>query len=764
MHGEPGKVKLSVNKIMKDWTQKWAVLLAMPNLWACQYAPLDYVNNDAFSGVINSINMSELILGIKDLPDDKSAELSGCLLGLLNTCLEESVVPALWKRVWVSMISKPYDWDGILTNTHSIVLIKMARKIFFKILLNRIYFACSKFGVLCDNNFLVLKSIFTQSSVFAVKSIIKNAFEKNKELWLVLASLYHIKMCNRFIEFFGGIHKDRINRVMTDFGFSNGYRVHDGFDQGEIFLPLLWRIFYDSLLCEIKRHEHFGRMFFFFAAGAFVDDMIWIGNCQASMHVKVVSLSISNQPISIAKKREAHRYLGIFLLTNGLFKPSLAKAYLDVWFFVNIVLSKTITNNQFFYLVLAVLQPIVSYRMQFSFVLSEVCHKWDIMVRKSFKSKVCLPHDFLSKALHYFSLYGLKPFKQMQSESKIAAVVSFSNASDILGHLFLHCFLDLQVFEWAPLNFLQFSVKLLVSSVNNFLAGIIKIFLSCELFLANNLSKVLFHGGLMLHLNFYMIGAHCHLILWVLGKSLTFGSFDVYTDNLLKFAGSANVVSGAAAYFFALNMEIGVGVCGLFSFIMAELQAVALSLKCVPFSSSVVLYLDSQAAIDMCVSEIKSHSGIPSNTRANVLTGKVAGSFFILPAEIHECFLMAENSVVSSNACHFIRNVFCSICHAHWKTGSGYDVVSSTMLKDFNWSYPSVLCLLCGEIELPNHVFTCAYNVFVHNEILSEAAACLTSLVGVCDLASSTVLRIFAHCSLDVGLYSAVCKEFVLKE
>ncbi|KAG9291175.1 hypothetical protein G9A89_013047 [Geosiphon pyriformis] len=780
------------------------------------YAPLSYVNDNAFLGMMDLISISKLILVIKDLFDSKSAglfgifnelwkhygnEVVGCLLSLLNTYLKKKVVSIL--------------------------------KVLFKILLNRISFICSKFGVFYGNNFLVLKDIFTQSPVFTVGSVIENALEKNKELWLVLqdmhkaynsvgwhhleASLCHIKMCDRFIEFFGGIHKDRFNKMITDFGLSDSYRMHDGLDQDEIFSLLLWRIFYDPLLCKIKRHEHLcrywintkfvvktnkiensGRMFFFFTTGAFVNNMIWVEDCQASMqyalniaskfflindifinnkktvaipinqNIRIAFLSINSQPISIVKKGEAHKYLEIFLLTDRLSKLSLAKTHSDVQFFVNMVLRKAITNKQFSYLVSA----------------------WDVMVKKGLKSKTCLSCDFSSKALHHPSLYGLKFFEQVQSENKVAATL---------------------------LNPLQFPVKLLISPVNNFLAGVVRIFLSCELSLVNNLpcafhSSVVFgnrlfdkKGGILKWKTF------CLSLFDVIGLGHFFSynnilvserfakvhsglleiwsdSFDVYIDDSLKFTGSVNVVNDTAAYFLALDMGIGVGVHGLLSSTMAELQTVVLSLECVFSFFLVVLHLDSQAAIDACLSEIsfddlfvywvkvKEHSGIPDNIRANVLAGEVAGSSFILSARVHEHFLMAKNSVVSSNTCH--------------------DVVPSTMLKDFNWhatakvwhsdlhmlagftnqkssgvrtymikvihkrlpiavrkrlydkNYPSVLCLLCGEVELPDHVFICA---------------CDISLVGVCNLAFSTVLKTFVHCASDISLYSAVYKEFVLK-
>ncbi|KAG9287770.1 hypothetical protein G9A89_017365 [Geosiphon pyriformis] len=561
---EPDEVRLTVS-------------LAISNFWACQYALLDYIDNDAFSNVMNSISINKLALVVKDLPDGKSAGL----FGILNE---------LWKHY------------GVLMNTCSIALIKMAKKILSKIFSDRIFFACSKFGVLCGNNFSVLKDTSIQSPVFTVRSVVEDALKKNKELWLVLQDIY--KAYNSV-----GWHYLRINT---------------------------------KFVAKTGRIKNSSGMIFFFVAGAFVDNMIWVGDCQTSMQyalniamaipinqgVRVVSLSISSQPISIAKKEKAYRYLGIFLSTNELSKPSLAKAHLDIRFFVNVVFRKTITDKQFFYLVSAVLQPIMSYRTQFNFVLSEVCYKWNVMVKKGLKSKACLSCDFSSEALYYFSLYSLKSFKQVQSESKVAAVVSFLNAPGILGIL---------AFE-------QFA---------------------------------------KMHSSLFEIWS---------------GSFGVYTNGLLKLTGSTNIVSNAATYFSALDMRISVGVCGLLSSTMAKLQTVALFLKCVPSSSSVVLHLDSQAVIDACVSEvsfdvldfcnqcwiekmhifnliqdkdlfvywvkIKDHSEISGNTRADILASEVAGSSFVLPTRMCEHFLMAENFVVSGNAYYFVRDIFHSICHA----------------------------------------------------------------------------------------------------
>ncbi|KAG9292066.1 hypothetical protein G9A89_017966 [Geosiphon pyriformis] len=189
----------------------------------------------------------------------------------------------------------------------------------------------------------------------------------------------------------------------------------------------------------------------FLATSAFVDDTIWVGNSQlATQHIlniasdffKINDISINNEktvaipincqvvnptlnisglPISVAKKEEPHHYLGIFLSSEGLSRPSLVRVHSDVWFFTNLVLRKAISDKQFTYLVSAVLVPIISYRTQFN-----------ALIRKGLKSKSGLPLDFPNDALYYSSLYGLKTFEQIQAESKSASIVSFANSVDVL--------------------------------------------------------------------------------------------------------------------------------------------------------------------------------------------------------------------------------------------------------------------------------------------------------------------------------------------
>ncbi|KAG9292195.1 hypothetical protein G9A89_023915 [Geosiphon pyriformis] len=162
---------------------------------------------------------------------------------------------------------------------------------------------------------------------------------------------------------------------MMDFGLSKGYKVYDSLDQKEVKKHKSFFKYWinSKFIARTGRIESNADLTFYLAAGAFnilniASEFIELINISINMEKTVVisinprisntSLEVSGSPISIAKTGKAYQYLGIFLSTKDLSGLNLKKANSDVKFFSSMILHKVITDKQFSYLVLTVLQPI----------------------------------------------------------------------------------------------------------------------------------------------------------------------------------------------------------------------------------------------------------------------------------------------------------------------------------------------------------------------------------------------------------------------
>ncbi|KAG9288525.1 hypothetical protein G9A89_015731 [Geosiphon pyriformis] len=142
--------------------------------------------------------------------------------------------------------------------------------------------------------------------------------------------------------------------------------------------------------------------------------------------------------------------------------------------------------------------------------------------------------------------------------------------------------------------------------------------------------------------------------------------------------------AGTTAYFKDINLGLDVGVLGLMSSTLAEMQAIALALECIPLSSSVYLYLDSQSVLDAC--RLKLGLVCPDfcnqcwieywyviniicNKNLKVSWHKVKGysGQFFSPC-LSKCFLMTDGNIVSGNSRHFL--------------GSGSKFLTSSLLSE----------------------------------------------------------------------------------
>ncbi|KAG9305874.1 hypothetical protein G9A89_016526 [Geosiphon pyriformis] len=479
-------------------------------------------------------------------------------------------------------------------------------------------------------------------------------------------------------------------------------------------------------------------------------------------------LTISGMPISITNRSEPHHYLGIFLSSDGLSKSNLVKVHLDT-------------------------------------------------------------------------------FEQIQAESKSASVIAFVNLVGVLGCLFSHRSHNLQVLSWRPRHPLLFPVRVRVSPLNNFLAGVVCIFSGCDLSLDGSLAgtfhlhcstsmflvlgETIFfkyvsflrrygiafieklcdrngivfdwktfkcwkrldpHGPVPSWFDFFV----CFLggVVFSSGHSLYEGvdllsvgavCLSVYTDGSLSNLGTVDILTGTVVFFENIGSGLDVGVFGLVSSTLVELQAIALALECV-----------------------KSYLGVSDNECANALAKNTVFSAWHLSYLVSERFLKVGVDMVFGNSKHFVHDVFRSIYRTHWEVGSGSWVVPDCLHADIDWlrsslvwhpdshmvtgftsirvagfhtyfmkalhyclsvavqkrlydrGYPSVVCLFCGEIKVSDHVFSCSSDTNSHVNLLDTYTAAWEMCSGLFH-SSSCVSQLLSTCISNVTVSMALCKGFV---
>src|SRR5215216_1145992 len=69
----------------------------------------------------------------------------------------------------------------------------------------------------------------------------------------LIKALKRIKLPEIFTDFISNSLKNRRNKIITDFGYTESFTISNGIDQGEIMFSLLWVIYYDPLFTKIEK-------------------------------------------------------------------------------------------------------------------------------------------------------------------------------------------------------------------------------------------------------------------------------------------------------------------------------------------------------------------------------------------------------------------------------------------------------------------------------------------------------------------------------
>ena len=91
--------------------------------------------------------------------------------------------------IYIYLIPKINDWNYDITQTRLIILLDVVRKSLVKVITNRLSIIIAKNNVLKGGNFAGIPGGSTFEPLRILNSIIENANNRNKELWILLQDL-----------------------------------------------------------------------------------------------------------------------------------------------------------------------------------------------------------------------------------------------------------------------------------------------------------------------------------------------------------------------------------------------------------------------------------------------------------------------------------------------------------------------------------------------------------------------------------------------
>jgi len=504
---------------------------------------------------MDPISDDEFTSTLKDLPNGKASGIStisyemlknlntkskSILKEFLSLCLKKSSIPDSWKTSMIFPIPKSKDWECDLTNTRPIILLEVTRKLITKIITNRLSSICKKHNILTGPNYAGLPRESTQEPIHLLNNICEDAREKNKELWICLQdtakafdtvnltmlnkAMERIKIPTKAIEFIINLFKNRILKVITDFGLTQEIITGDGLDQGETISPLLWRIFYDPLINKIQNNPDLGyvmstkwrkdlnlhhqeKMELKVAATAFMDDTVWISSSQKNMQKildeaaifykandsqinskksiliainapkedqnKEILIGPNKDPLKKLPKEAFARYLGIWIGEKNQKSFTYNLLQREIYQITHSLKKKKTTDKQILYILNRVLMPRLEYRSQCCFFNERECTKLTAKYMGTFKNSINISSTCPNSVALHKGIYSLKSMWELQNEALISNFTNRINDINNLGTSTIIRFKDFQIANWEPTNILEKRIHDTPKIKNNFQANVL---------------------------------------------------------------------------------------------------------------------------------------------------------------------------------------------------------------------------------------------------------------------------------------------------
>ena len=413
--------------------------------WASIYSPLQHVHDDIYQSLMDPPTFIEWQDALNKCSLNTAPGMSGItylLIKRLHPTVHEllrsfagilystALIPTEWKTSQIFPIPKPTDWEFNLEKTRPIILLECLRKLTVRVINTRIACLCLEHNILRGPNFGGLPGGHTKTPIHTLQNVMEDAKNNKKALWIAFQdmskafdsvgmvplrhALARIRLPPLAIDFLINLFQHRKMKVITKFGLSDELQAMNGIDQGEVISPLIWRIFYDPLLCRISEdaslgytmtvdwptdlqgntHAYNSRI----SALAFYDDTSWLARSRAAM-AKTIDISneffvlndiningakseliiingdaadnpsdgiimgTDNATVLPSPNHKPVRYLGVWF-TPSLSKPQQERiAKKEIKTIASVIRTKKLTVDQMVYINNKVLIPRLEYRL-----------------------------------------------------------------------------------------------------------------------------------------------------------------------------------------------------------------------------------------------------------------------------------------------------------------------------------------------------------------------------------------------------------------
>jgi ribonuclease HI len=530
----PPQIKQHIQQHFEQWTSHRHVNSTLFNqYWADNYRPNNSINSEIYTSTLNTISSEEVYSTLQLLPNNKACGPTGIsyemlkhagptflqvITNLFNQCLTQQRIPKQWKEGRIYPISKKPIFNGDLNNTRPISLIEHIKKLYTKILTNRLNTCLTKNPILSPYNYIALPGNSTSTPIHILNNLIEDSIHNKQEIWLLSQdmskaydsvnfelfqkSLERINFPPQLTNILMNLLTDRKNQVITNFGLTNPYSVHNGIDQGETITPLFWRIYYDPLinyistvysgyttstswLTKLTYPKKYQSLTTSVSVLAYMDDTIWIAksklqleqitqaastffqmaNIQVNPQKSILitnnpnpsSITFSNYSIEPQLNSIPFKFLGCWFTLQSNHKSIIKIITQESSQLINTLSSKQITAKQAAYIINTVIIPTIEYRIQNIVLSHSVCNSILAKYLTVAKHKAKLSRSIPNSTMLNHNIYGIKNIWDIQLQHHTSNFLNRLNNSYLLGtttHIRLQ---QLQNTLWSTINILQHS-------------------------------------------------------------------------------------------------------------------------------------------------------------------------------------------------------------------------------------------------------------------------------------------------------------------